>query len=135
MNTNNQQFQINDRVSVKVIDEIRTHPLYNKSFDGRIYYITEDWINQSNRVEGQHKRIYIKFADLATYSAILLRGWSIYGFGHDCRYIIDSITANSVIVYEHKYGIIINPPLFTIPFNKIDAILITQTAFQITMIT
>lgn len=52
MSANNQQFQINDHVSVKVIDEIRTHPLYNKSFDGRVYYITEDWINQSNRIEG-----------------------------------------------------------------------------------
>jgi len=139
MSANNQQFQINDRVSVKVINEMRTHPLYDKSFDGRIYYITEDWINQSNRIEGKYEQIYIKFTDLSTYSAILLRGWSIlYGFknsSQNCRYIIDSITANSVIVYEHKYGIIITPLLFTIPFNKIDAILITQTAFQITTIT
>ena len=135
MSANNQQFQINDRVSVKVIDEMRTHPLYNKSFDGRVYYITEDWINQSNRVEGKYEQIYIKFTDLATYSAILLQGWSIYGFGTGCRYIIDSITSDSVIVYEHKYGVIINPLLFTIPLNKIDAILITQTAFQITTIT
>ena len=133
------QLAVNDHVKVKFDNKHRPFALLsNKPFDGIIACITEDWINQAMRSLGKHPQIFIHFIDpVNAYPILVSKGLPIFctiptlSYKQTYKCIVDSVTFDSVIVYVHEYGLIVNPILYTIPFANIVSILITTEGFNI----
>ena len=120
------------------------HPSWsNKNFryDGTVKTIKEQYINQTTKVFGKERAVYVGFIDKCVYDNILIQGSKIICYIHNnllncyIRNIVKDasgiITSMQVAIYDDEDIQRPYPITYTIDTTKIDSMLIENQAYII----